>query len=295
MLAVRQIIAQFGRGFLMGSADVVPGVSGGTVALVLGIYERLIANVRGGASALGALVRGNAGRFVARILHIEWSWLIPLLVGILTAILVLAHTIESLLEEQPVRMAALFFGLIVGSVVLAWRLVHTRDAARYVVAAGWAVVAFFVLGLQSGPVDDPTWWMFLGAGSVAICAMILPGVSGSFLLLMLGMYDSVLGLVTDRDLAMLALFAVGCVIGLALFSTALHWALANHHDTVLAAMVGLMIGSLRVLWPWPDGTDSTTISMPEGDVTVPILIAVVAASAVLAFGVFASRHEAASA
>lgn len=288
---MRNTLAQFLRGFVMGSADVVPGVSGGTVALVFGIYERLIANVRGGAGALGSLVRGRFLTTVARLLHIEWTWLLPLLAGIFAAIIVLAHSIEVLLEEQPVRMAALFFGLIVGSVVLAWRLVDERDSTRVLVAAVTAVAAFFVLGLQSGPVDDPTWWMFLAAGAVAVCAMILPGVSGSFLLLMLGMYDSVLGLVTDRDVALLLVFVVGCVLGLALFSTGLHWALAKHNDTVLAAMVGLMIGSLRVLWPWPDGTDTTEVSGPSGDVLIPVAIAVAAATAVMAFAVLASRRE----
>lgn len=275
-------LAQLGRGFLMGSADVVPGVSGGTVALVLGIYERLVSNVRAGASALGRLVRGQVGAAVRQLTHVEWVWLVALGVGIVVAVGVLAHTIETLLEEQPVRMAALFFGLIVGSVTIAWRLVGSRDLGRLLVAGVTAVAAFFVLGLKSGPVDDPTWWMFLLAGAVAICAMILPGVSGSFLLLMLGMYDSVLGLVTDRDLVLLGVFLAGCVVGLALFSTGLHWALANHHDTVLAAMVGLMVGSLRVLWPWPDGTDSTTLAAPGDDVVVPIVIAVVAAGVVLA-------------
>lgn len=275
----------------MGSADVVPGVSGGTVALVLGIYERLVANIRAGAGAMGALVRGQVGTAVERLRHIEWVWLISLGVGILLAIAALAHAIEVLLEEQPVRMAALFFGLIVGSLVIAWRLVGSPDLARVAVALATAVVAFFVLELQSGPVDDPAWWMFLLVGAVAVCAMILPGVSGSFLLLMLGMYDSVLGLVTDRDIAMLGVVVIGCVVGLALFSTALHWALANHHDTVLAAMVGLMLGSLRVLWPWPDGTDSTSVTWPGDDVVVPVVIAVAAAAAVTAVALVAGRKD----
>ena len=275
----------------MGSADVVPGVSGGTVALVLGIYEKLITNVRGGAGALGALVRGRWATALLRLARLDWIWLLSLLAGIGAAVVILAHTIETLLEEQPVRTAALFFGLIVGSVFLAWRLVRTRDLQRVAVAVVAAVCAFVVLGYSSGPVDDPTWWMFLAAGAVAICAMILPGVSGSFLLLMLGMYDSVLGLVTDRDLGLLAVFMVGCVAGLALFSTALHWALARHHDTVLAAMIGLMVGSLRVLWPWPDGTDSTSLAAPSGDVLVPVLIAVAAAAVVLTIALRAGRSE----
>jgi putative membrane protein len=276
----------------MGSADVVPGVSGGTVALVLGIYERLVANIRAGASVLGKAVRGQVGETVRQLGRVEWAWLIALLAGIGLAVATLAHTIETLLEEQPVRMAALFFGLITGSVVIAWRLVRRRDGLRWGVATVSAVLFFFVLGLQSGPVEDPSWWMFFLAGAIAICAMILPGISGSFLLLMLGMYDSVLGLVTDRELVLLGVFVVGCVVGLALFSTTLHWALAHHHDTVLAAMVGLMVGSLRVLWPWPDGTDTPELSAPSGDVVVPIVIAVVAAGVVLAVTSVAERRAA---
>lgn len=288
---IRRTLTQVVRGFLMGAADVVPGVSGGTVALVLGIYERLVANIRGGAGALGALATGQVSTALGRLRHLEWGWLLSLGVGIAVAVVTLAHTIETLLDEQPVRTAALFFGLIAGSVVLAWRLVRLRDLKRVSVAGAAAVAAFFVLGLGSGPVDDPSWWMFLGAGAVAICAMILPGVSGSFLLLMLGMYDSVLGLVTDRDLAVLGVFAIGCVAGLALFSTALHWALAAHHDTVLAAMVGLMLGSLRVLWPWPDGTDSSTLAAPADDVVAPVLIAAAAAGVVVVTTFVAGRSS----
>jgi len=256
----------------MGAADIVPGVSGGTVALVVGIYERLITNVRAGAAVVGAVVRGRLAEVPARLREIEWLWIGALLVGIGAAILTLAHAIEVLLEEQPVRMAALFFGLIVGSVFLAWRLVSRRTTGRVLVAAGSAAAAFVVLGFRSGPVADPGPGLFLAAGAVAICAMILPGVSGSFLLLMLGMYDNVLGAVNDRDLVVLAAFGLGCVIGLAAFSTLLHWLLAHHHDTVMAALVGLMIGSLRVLWPWPDGTDTTAMGRPADDVVVPVLL-----------------------
>jgi putative membrane protein len=189
--------------------------------------------------------------------------------------------IDHLLETQPVAMAALFFGLVSGSVVVAARLVQGWDARRIAITVIVALVAFFVLGQRSGPVQDPSLALYLAAGAIAICAMILPGVSGSFLLLMLGMYDNVLGAITDRDLIVLGVFMVGCVVGLALFSRALHWALVNHEFTMLAALIGLMLGSLRVLWPWPDGTETTALAAPSGDVVVPVLIAVAAFAVVV--------------
>lgn len=288
---MRQSPLQILRGVLMGTADVVPGVSGGTVALVLGIYERLLANVRAGAAVLSAGLRGRLGEAWHRAGRIEWIWLVSLLAGIGLAVVTLAHTIEVLLEEQPVRMAALFFGLVGGSVVVATRLLRRPAPAHGATAALVGVAAFWLLGLRSGPVDDPSLLVYLGAGAVAICAMILPGVSGSFLLLMLGMYDNVLGAVTDRDVAVLGAFLVGCVMGLAAFSTLLHWLLARWHDLVMAALIGLMLGSLRVLWPWPEGTEGTSMTWPEGDVLVPVLIALAGFGAVTAISGLADRAD----
>jgi putative membrane protein len=220
---------------------------------------------------------------------LDWGFLIPLLVGIGIAVVTLASVIEHLLETQPVRMAALFFGLVGGSVVVAARLVQGWNTRRIAITAVVAVVAFFVLGQRSGPVQDPSLVMYLAAGSIAICAMILPGVSGSFLLLMLGMYDNVLGAVTARDLVVVAVFMVGCVIGLALFSRALHWGLVHHEYTLLAALIGLMLGSLRVLWPWPDGTESTALATPSGDVVVPVVIALLGFAAVVVVTIVGER------
>jgi putative membrane protein len=285
------LAAQYARGFAMGSADIVPGVSGGTVALVLGIYHRLIANVRTGSLSLGSLAKGDPRTFVTRLREVEWLFLLPLGAGIGTAIIALSHTIETLLEEQPIRMSGLFFGLVIGSVIVASSLVQGWDPTRAGVAAASAVVTFFVLGLQQGPVEDPALWVYFGSGAIAICAMILPGISGSFLLLMLGMYDNVLGAVTDRDLLSLGVFTLGCVIGLAAFSQALHWGLVNHERTVLAALIGLMVGSLRVLWPWPDGTETNEMAMPSDDLVVPLLLAIVGVLVVVGVTKIAERLE----
>ena len=286
-----QIAGQAVRGFLMGAADIVPGVSGGTVALVLGIYTRLITNVRTGAHSLGRLVRGDVRGFVDELKAVEWLFLLPLGAGIGAAVVALSHPIEAALEDHPVEMAAAFFGLVIGSIIVASGLVDGWDLQRVATSAGVAVVAFFVLGLRSGDVSDPAPWMFFASGAVAICAMILPGVSGSFLLLMLGMYDNVLGAVTDRDLVSLGVFLVGAVLGLALFSQALHWGLVNHERTVLAALIGLMVGSLRVLWPWPDGTETNAMEAPSGDVALPIALAVGGCVAVIAITKLAERLE----
>ena len=163
------------------------------------------------------------------------------------------------------------------------------DGVSVALMVGVGATMFFLLGLRSDTevandalevVTEP-WWVFLLAGSIAICAMILPGVSGSFLLVMLGMYTEVLGAVNDRDITSLAAFGIGCVIGLALFSTGLNWALEHHHDLVMAAMIGLMLGSLRVLWAWPGGTATTELGRPSGDVLVPTLLAVLGAAVVI--------------
>ncbi len=291
-------LAQLVRGFAMGSADIVPGVSGGTVALVVGIYDRLIDNVREGARGLKQLLTGSFGDFAVTVKRIEWVWLVSLLVGVLAAIFALSSVIERLLHEQPIRMGAIFFGLIVGSIYVATRMIDRIDAISVALMLGVGVTMFLLLGLRSDTevaddalevVTEP-WWIFLLAGSIAICAMILPGVSGSFLLVMMGMYTEVLGAVNDRDFAVLAAFVVGCVIGLALFSTLLHWLLEHYHRWVLAAMVGLMLGSLRVVWAWPNGTNTTTIELPRDDVVIPLLLMAAAIALVVGVDQLARRY-----
>mgnify|MGYP001814382270 CR=1 FL=1 len=217
----------------MGTADIVPGVSGGTVALVLGIYDRLIRNVSQGAHGLKQLLTRDIEGFTATLKRIEWIWLISLLGGILAAVFALSSILERLLEEQPVRMAALFLGLIIGSIWVAMRMLDKVDGVSVALMLGIGATMFLLLGLRSdthaaddaAEVATKSWWVFLLAGAIAICAMILPGISGSFILVMLGMYTEVLGAVNDRDFVLLFAFVIGCVIGLALFSTLLNYLL----------------------------------------------------------------------
>lgn len=260
----------------------VPGVSGGTVALVLGIYERLIATVRAAATSAARLLRGDLAGARAGLGGIDWAFILPLLAGIAAAFLTLARAIEYLLEEHPVGLAAVFFGLVAGSVVVAAGHLRRPAPAHLAVALAVAVATFALLGLRSGAVEETTLLLVLGSGALAICAMILPGISGSFILLMIGMYDYMLDALNGRDLAVVATFLLGAAVGLGLFSSVLDWLLRTHHDLMMAALIGLMIGSLRVLWPWPAGSESAALDAPPaGEWLGPLLLALAGAGVVL--------------
>ena len=288
---VRTMVTTYASGFLMGSADIVPGVSGGTIALVLGIYERLVANIRQGARAASLAVRLDLRTAVRALRHVEWSFLLPLLLGIGTAIVTLASGLEHLLENEPVHLSAAFAGLIVGSVVVSYGELEERSIRTHGLLLLSAVLTFLLLGLRSGRFEDPSLLVFFVGGALAICAMILPGISGSFILLMIGLYETVLGAVEARDLPVIAAVGVGAVTGLAAFSTLLNWTLRRFRETVLAILIGLMAGSLRVLWPWPaepDGVGTTALGPPVAGEILPaaglavvgaVFVVVVAATA----------------
>ena len=294
------------RGFTMGAADIVPGVSGGTVALVFGIYEQLLENVRRCAKAVGSLFKLDFPGIKRHLLSVQWEFLLPLVAGVGLALIALASLIEGLLETNAEEMAGLFFGLVGGSIVVAWSLLRNRSVVELAIMAATGVAVFFLLGFQSGPASSPSPLVFFGAGAIAICAMILPGISGSFLLLMMGMYAAVLGAAHDRggsDLINLAIFACGAVLGLTVFSTALGWLLDNFHDQVLAILIGLMVGSFRVLWPWPNGVgiiseeegesvSGTGLELPaSGDFLLPTVLAVGAFILVVAVSRLAPKDD----
>ena len=283
----------------MGAADVVPGVSGGTVALLLGIYDRLIGEVRAGAGAVAHLARGDLRGGWARLRSVDWVFLLSLLAGIGIAVVVLVSWLRTQIEENPVEVSAVFFGLVAASVVVARQEVERWDALRLAVMMGTAVLAFFVLGLRSGGVTDPSLPVVVAAGSLAICAMILPGISGSFILLMLGLYDHITHAVDERDLGTIAAFGVGAVVGLTAFSTLLNWLLRHHRDTVVASLVGLMLGSLRVLWPWPsgeEGLENVSLGVPVSSELVGAVVgAGLAAIGVVVLTSIARRFDAGTA
>lgn len=275
----------------MGASDVVPGVSGGTVALILGIYSELIKTISTGSKALVRLCKGDIKGFVTFFKAVNWLFLIPLLVGIFSAVIILAGLIETLLHDHPESMAGLFFGLVIGSIVVARSLLQTPTGAHGAIVLVIGVITFFVLGFQSGPIAEPGAIALIVSGALAVSALILPGISGSFILLIIGMYSAVLNAVDERIFSQIALVGIGAIVGLALFSQLLNHLLDTYGDTVMAVLIGLMFGSLRVLWPWPNGVgiiepdeiiSGTGLELPNGaPFVLPVILAVVSAIAVV--------------
>lgn len=254
-------------GVAMGAADVVPGFSGGTVALVTGLYDRLVASVSSGAGLLAAVLRGRWRDVGAAWRAVDAPFVLTLLAGIAAALLALAGPVEGLLDDHPVVMSAVFLGLVLGAAAIAPRRLRTPAVRHVGLVLASAVATAVLLGLRPPADGTPSLAALAAAGAVAVCAMILPGVSGSFLLLLLGAYEPVIAAVADRDLGTLAVVGAGMVVGLAVFARILDRLLRRHHDAVLAVLIGLMLGSARVLWPWPVGTgvgDAAVAAPGEG-------------------------------
>ena len=275
------------HGLLMGSADAVPGVSGGTMALIVGIYGRLLASIGHGFRAILAAVRFDKEALSRHLRGVEWGLVVPLAAGIGTAIVIAASFVPDLLERRPVESRAVFLGLVAASLTVPWVQIRDRSRRSLVIAVAAALPAFVLSGLPPGTVADPGVLAIFFGAAFAVCAMILPGVSGSFLLLVVGMYEPTLRAVDDRDFVYLAIFAVGMVIGLGSFSLVLSRLLAVRHDATMAALVGLMAGSLRALWPWQD--ESRALLAPS-DPVVPVLLAISGAVFVVAIQVVAWRR-----
>jgi len=247
------MIANLLRGFLIGIAEVIPGVSGGTIALIVGIYERIIGSAATAVEALVFLVRGRLQDAKASAKQIDWLLVLPVLGGMLVAIFAAAAAIEPLLESQPENMRGLFAGLILVSLIVPYRMVGASwRAADYLVGLMAAALSFVLVSLPRQEVTDASLILVFLAAAVAVCALVLPGVSGSFLLLAIGFYAPTITAVNDLDFGYLSVFVLGAIVGLALFSTALGWLLVNQRRITIAVMTGLMLGSLRALWPWQD-------------------------------------------
>jgi putative membrane protein len=260
-------------GVAMGLAEIVPGFSGGTVALVAGIYERLIANIRQGARALSLLLRGQVPSAVRALLVIEWPFVLALFVPMVVTIFAAAGWLGGLLEERPVEMSAIFLGLVLGAAVVAARQLRAPRAWHWLVVLATAAGFWLLFGLSPGTLEDPNLLLFALGGAIAVCAWILPGVSGSFLLVLLGLYVPVITAVSDRNVLVLLVVAIGLVAGIASFSTALNWLLARAHDLVLVVLLGLMLASARVLWPWPveDGFGASSVVQAPPDAAEGLL------------------------
>lgn len=239
----------------MGAADVVPGVSGGTMAFILGIYEELINAIRSFDLAFLELLLSL--RIKEAIGRVSWPFLSALGAGILTAVFTLSRILSWLLVNRPVLIWSFFFGLILASVFVVSRHLSRLDLSMVIWICLGAVGTYFLVGTVPFSTPDAPWFLFL-SGAVAICAMILPGISGSFILVLLGKYHHVLEAVNNRDLFTLILVAAGAGCGLVAFSRFLNWLLQKHHDLTIAILTGLMLGALRKVWPWKTTLESIT-------------------------------------
>lgn len=249
----------------MGAADVVPGVSGGTIAFITGIYDTLLESIRRINPSLLSIWRNKGSK--AAFNHINGFFLISLFSGIFVSIATLAKLITWLLNTHPIPIWSFFFGLILVSVYHIVRQVEKRDAIRFITLLVGVAFAYSITVLK--PLHmEPTMLNTLIAGSIAICAMILPGISGSFILLLIGMYTPVLAAVKGFQVDILALFLTGCVIGLLTFSHLLSWLLRKFRDATLMFLTGLMIGTLPKIWPWKETVTWRTNSKGE---QVPLL------------------------
>ena len=237
----------------MGIADVVPGVSGGTIALVLGIYEQLLESISNCALSLGKILKGDFAGFIQQLKKVNFFFLIPVIAGMFVTIISVSGPMVDLLEEHPEPMSGLFFGLVAASAFIAFSLINYWNFQKIIFSLATAIIFFALLGFRSSAFKDPSLWVFFLSGFVAICAWILPGVSGAFLLLVMGNYASVLTAIDNQDFEKLSMLSFGAIIGLAVFSTLLKFLLDKHRDIVLSCLIGLMLGSSRVLWPWPNG------------------------------------------
>jgi putative membrane protein len=233
----------------MGAADVVPGVSGGTIAFITGIYEELIYSIKG--INLKALKLFFSGHWSSFWKQINGNFLLSVFAGIFISVLSLARLLEYLLEHQPVLIWSFFFGLVLASSYAVSRKIKNWNYAKVLALLGGTAIAFYITSVTPATTTDASWFVIL-SGGLASCAMILPGISGSFILLLLGKYSFALHAVNERIILDLALLGAGAVTGLILFANLLSWLLKKYHDITIAVLVGFMIGSLNKIWPWKE-------------------------------------------
>ncbi len=245
------------KGIGMGAADVIPGVSGGTIAFMTGIYEELVGSINSiNGTAVKLLFKGKFRDFWK---HINGNFLISVVAGILISIMSLAKLMTYLLNYEPIPTWAFFFGLIVASSVFMLKDIKGWKGKDFVMLVLGIILGVVVCTLSPTQTPDALWFIFL-SGAIAICAMILPGISGSFILLILGKYEFMLSTLTKilsgegvlLDFAVVLVFILGALVGILAFSKFLHWLLARYHRSTLLVLVGFIIGSLVKVWPWSD-------------------------------------------
>jgi putative membrane protein len=260
MEIIKQHLLTYFKGMAMGAADIVPGVSGGSIALITGIYRRLLDSINSFTpDNLKLLAAFEVKKFYKAV---NGSFLLSLLLGILTSIFSLSRLITFLMEEHPIPLWSFFCGLILVSAFVILREIKRWHLGVIVALVVGTIAAYFITELPPTNSPEAGWFTFL-AGAIAICAMILPGISGSFILLILGKYETILKAVSDRDFFTLALFASGCLVGIFSFSRVISWLLKKYYATTIGLLSGFMLGSMNKLWPWKIVTAFRTSSSGE--------------------------------
>ncbi len=237
----------------MGAADVVPGVSGGTIAFITGIYEELINSIKSiNLTAIKLLLSFKLAEFWKAI---NGTFLISVFIGVGISVFSLAKGLEYLLHHYPILVWSFFFGLIVASAIYVARSIKRWKADTIIGGLAGIVIAYLITVITPAEANTSYWFIFL-SGAIAICAMILPGISGSFILVLLGMYKFILSAVGDMNLAVILTFLVGAAVGIIAFSNVLSWLLKKYHNTTIAVLAGFMVGSLNKVWPWKEVTQT---------------------------------------
>ena len=277
------VIGNLIRGALIGIVETIPGISGGTVALVAGIYQQLIESASAMIHWGLSIVRGRREEARQYWSHISWRLLIPLGIGMVLAVFTVAGPVVDLYETYPQRMRSLFFGMVAASVMVP--LLMVRDDVAYrrqhltlrhvLLFIAGAVVTFIVLSLPTTLALEPHWYIVLPAAAIAVSALVLPGLSGSLVLLTLGIYEPTLRAVEARDLGYIGVLFGGLALGAVVIVQCMKWLLEHHHATTLIVLSGVMIGALRALWPYQNQDGAL---QPIGDgVGLNIVLAIVGA------------------
>ena len=233
----------------MGAANVIPGVSGGTMALILGIYEELINAIRSINLKFVRLI--TILNIKEALSTVSWPFLVPVGLGVLLATFSLAEALSWLLDRYPVIVWSFFFGLIVSSVITVSRVIKQWRISTIVAIVVGTIIAYGFFGVIPVSTPNAPWFIF-GSGFIAICAMILPGISGAYVLVLLGKYHYILEALNNKDFFTLFIIGAGSLVGLISFAQILGWLLKRYHDLIMAILIGLMCGSLRKIWPWKE-------------------------------------------
>ncbi len=261
---IKRRLSDFGvlllKGMGMGAADVVPGVSGGTIAFITGIYEELVHSIKNiNFRTVSTLWKEGLPAFWKAV---NGNFLLSLVGGILISVLTLARIIEYLLVNHPVLIWSFFFGLIIGSAIFVARSIEKWNIGTFISLLAGIAIAWIITSLTPAETSEAYWFIFL-SGALAICAMILPGISGSFILLLLGKYQFILSALNEGRISIIAVLLTGALTGIIAFSHLLSWLLEKFHHLTIALLAGFMIGSLNKIWPWKVTVETYTDSHGE--------------------------------